>query len=290
MQLRLEALEPHLAKGLAGLYTVYGDEPLLAQEACDRIRAAARAAGFTERSVFTVERGFDWSSLLGASPGDVAVRRAPTDRVAHSVGQAGQGRRRRAEDAGRGGQSRRADARHAAAPRCGHAEVRLVHRAGQRRRRAEDRPGRSRATAELDRPAARRAGPARGARRRWPARAAVHRRARRGQPAGRAPGNPEARAALSARHAVLRAGAGRRAQRGALRRLQAQRGDAGRRRRPARAHDRRAEGRGRGAGARAVGRRRGIAHAAAHQARDRRPASRSPCCCARTASGGRASV
>ncbi|ATF85493.1 MULTISPECIES: DNA polymerase III subunit delta [Burkholderia] len=67
MQLRLEALEPHLAKGLAGLYTVYGDEPLLAQEACDRIRAAARAAGFTERSVFTVERSFDWSSLLGAS-------------------------------------------------------------------------------------------------------------------------------------------------------------------------------------------------------------------------------
>ncbi|KVS58566.1 MULTISPECIES: DNA polymerase III subunit delta [Burkholderia] len=67
MQLRLDALEPHLAKGVAGLYTVYGDEPLLAQEACDRIRAAARAAGFTERSVHTVERGFDWSVLLGAT-------------------------------------------------------------------------------------------------------------------------------------------------------------------------------------------------------------------------------
>ncbi|CAG4889747.1 DNA polymerase III subunit delta [Paraburkholderia gardini] len=67
MQLRLDALEPHLAKGLAGLYVVYGDEHLLAQEACDRIRATARAAGFTDRSVFTVERGFDWSSLLGAS-------------------------------------------------------------------------------------------------------------------------------------------------------------------------------------------------------------------------------
>jgi DNA polymerase III subunit delta len=67
MQLRLDALEPHLAKGLAGLYVVYGDEHLLAQEACDRIRAAARAAGFTDRNVFTVERGFDWSSLLGAS-------------------------------------------------------------------------------------------------------------------------------------------------------------------------------------------------------------------------------
>jgi DNA polymerase-3 subunit delta len=67
MQLRLDALETHLAKGLAGLYVVYGDEHLLAQEACDRIRAAARAAGFTDRNVFTVERGFDWSSLLGAS-------------------------------------------------------------------------------------------------------------------------------------------------------------------------------------------------------------------------------
>jgi DNA polymerase III subunit delta len=67
MQLRLDALEPHLAKGLAGLYVVYGDEHLLAQEACDRIRASARAAGFTDRNVFTVERGFDWSTLLGAS-------------------------------------------------------------------------------------------------------------------------------------------------------------------------------------------------------------------------------
>ncbi|AOK28735.1 MULTISPECIES: DNA polymerase III subunit delta [Burkholderia] len=67
MQLRLDALEPHLAKGLAGLYVAYGDEPLLVQEACDRIRAAARAAGFVERSVHTVERGFDWSVLIGAS-------------------------------------------------------------------------------------------------------------------------------------------------------------------------------------------------------------------------------
>ena len=67
MQLRLDALDAHLAKGLAGLYVVFGDEHLLAQEACDRIRAVARAAGFTERNVFTVERSFDWSSLLGAT-------------------------------------------------------------------------------------------------------------------------------------------------------------------------------------------------------------------------------
>jgi DNA polymerase III subunit delta len=67
MQLRLDALEAHLSKGLKGLYVVYGDEHLLVQEACDRIRAAARASGFTDRSVFTVERYFDWSSLIGAS-------------------------------------------------------------------------------------------------------------------------------------------------------------------------------------------------------------------------------
>ncbi|HTJ94645.1 MAG TPA: DNA polymerase III subunit delta [Pararobbsia sp.] len=67
MQLRADALGAHLAKGLGHLYTVYGDEPLLVQEAVDAIRTCARAAGFTERNVFTVERGFDWSSLLGAS-------------------------------------------------------------------------------------------------------------------------------------------------------------------------------------------------------------------------------
>ncbi|KIG05787.1 DNA polymerase III, delta subunit [Burkholderia sp. MR1] len=67
MQLKLDALEAHLAKGLKGLYVVYGDEHLLAQEACDRIRATARAAGFTDRTVFTVERGFDWSALIGTT-------------------------------------------------------------------------------------------------------------------------------------------------------------------------------------------------------------------------------
>ncbi|SAK87565.1 DNA polymerase III subunit delta [Caballeronia temeraria] len=67
MQLKLDALEAHLAKGLKGLYVVYGDEHLLAQEACDRIRASARAGGFTDRTVFTVERGFDWSALIGAT-------------------------------------------------------------------------------------------------------------------------------------------------------------------------------------------------------------------------------
>ena len=56
MQIRPDQLEAQLARGLKALYTIHGDEPLLAQEAGDAIRAAARAAGFTERKVFTVER------------------------------------------------------------------------------------------------------------------------------------------------------------------------------------------------------------------------------------------
>jgi len=68
MQLRPDQLAAHLARGLKPLYTVHGDEPLLAQEAADTIRAAARAAGYAERKVFTVSGAhFDWSALLGAA-------------------------------------------------------------------------------------------------------------------------------------------------------------------------------------------------------------------------------
>src|SRR5260370_670146 len=67
MQLKLDALDAHLAKGLKGLDVVYGDEHLLAQEACDKIRAGAPAQGVTDRSVVVVDRYFDWGSLLGAS-------------------------------------------------------------------------------------------------------------------------------------------------------------------------------------------------------------------------------
>ncbi len=68
MQLRPENLAAHLARGLKPLYTIHGDEPLLAQEAADAIRAAARAAGCSERKVFTVSgTHFDWSGVLGAA-------------------------------------------------------------------------------------------------------------------------------------------------------------------------------------------------------------------------------
>ena len=68
MQIRPEQLEAQLARGLKPLYTIHGDEPLLAQEAGDAIRAAARAAGYSERQVFTVSGAhFDWSGVLGAA-------------------------------------------------------------------------------------------------------------------------------------------------------------------------------------------------------------------------------
>jgi len=57
---------PPSPKGLRPLYVIHGDEPLLAQEAADAIRSAARAAGYSERSVHTVAGAhFDWSGLLG---------------------------------------------------------------------------------------------------------------------------------------------------------------------------------------------------------------------------------
>ncbi len=70
MQVRADQLKAHLAKpgGLKPLYTVWGDEPLLVQEAADAVRAAARAAGCSERQVHTVAGAhFNWSGLLGAS-------------------------------------------------------------------------------------------------------------------------------------------------------------------------------------------------------------------------------
>jgi DNA polymerase-3 subunit delta len=63
MQLRAAQLKQHLERGIEALYVVTGDEPLLALEAADTIRAKARAEGYTEREVLSVESGFNWSEL-----------------------------------------------------------------------------------------------------------------------------------------------------------------------------------------------------------------------------------
>ena len=68
MQLSLPQLSAHLQRGLRNLYVLHGDEPLLVQEAADALRAAARAQGFSERSVHTVQGAhFDWSAVLAAA-------------------------------------------------------------------------------------------------------------------------------------------------------------------------------------------------------------------------------
>src|SRR5947207_1960410 len=67
MQLRSAQLASHLARGLAPLYVIHGDEPLLAIEAGDEIRAAARAGGFDEREVLVAEPGFKWDAFAAAN-------------------------------------------------------------------------------------------------------------------------------------------------------------------------------------------------------------------------------
>ncbi|MBS4097289.1 MAG: DNA polymerase III subunit delta [Sulfuricella sp.] len=66
MRIKPEQLATHLKQEPAPLYLVFGDEPLLALEATDAIRAAARGRGYDEREVFTVESGFNWQTLLAS--------------------------------------------------------------------------------------------------------------------------------------------------------------------------------------------------------------------------------
>ena len=67
MQLRYDAIDAHLAKGLAAMYVISSDEHLLVQETADKIRKTARAQDFLEREVLTVERYFKWGELLAAN-------------------------------------------------------------------------------------------------------------------------------------------------------------------------------------------------------------------------------
>jgi DNA polymerase-3 subunit delta len=77
MRVSTEQLPQHLVRGVKPLYTVFGNEPLLALEASDRIRARARAEGYTEREVLTADSGFKWSqlALAGSSQSLFASRK-----------------------------------------------------------------------------------------------------------------------------------------------------------------------------------------------------------------------
>lgn len=67
MQLRTGELGDHLAGALAPAYLISGDDTLLVQEACDQVVEAARARGFTERSVLHADGSFKWHDLLQAA-------------------------------------------------------------------------------------------------------------------------------------------------------------------------------------------------------------------------------
>lgn len=67
MELRPDQIPGHLDKdALAPVYLLAGNEPLLAHEAADAVRGAARGAGYAEREVLHVEVGFDWDRLAFA--------------------------------------------------------------------------------------------------------------------------------------------------------------------------------------------------------------------------------
>lgn len=65
----LDRLTEHLQRAgtpLAPLYIVASDEPLLATEASDTLRGAARAAGYTERTCLLMDARSDWSAISAA--------------------------------------------------------------------------------------------------------------------------------------------------------------------------------------------------------------------------------
>jgi len=67
MRISSRQLEASLKKAVAPLYVIHGAEALLALEAADRIREAARKSGCTEREIFFAEPGVDWSKLTAGA-------------------------------------------------------------------------------------------------------------------------------------------------------------------------------------------------------------------------------
>jgi len=66
LNLRPADLAKRLEQPLAPLWVVHGNE-LLALEAADAIRAAARQQGFDERETLVVDSGFKWDALMAAA-------------------------------------------------------------------------------------------------------------------------------------------------------------------------------------------------------------------------------
>lgn len=72
MKIAARQLDAHLKKGVGALYAIHGAEALVALEAADRIREAARKSGCTEREIFFAEPGADWNRF-GASGANLSL-------------------------------------------------------------------------------------------------------------------------------------------------------------------------------------------------------------------------
>jgi len=72
LKISTRQLEGSLRKGVGSLYAIHGAEALLALEASDRIREAARKSGCTEREVFFAEPGADWNRF-GAGAANLSL-------------------------------------------------------------------------------------------------------------------------------------------------------------------------------------------------------------------------
>ena len=67
MKLSVEDLPRHLSKGLQPLYVIHGAAMLLAIEAADTVRAAARKNDYSEREVLIADSGFKWAELRNSA-------------------------------------------------------------------------------------------------------------------------------------------------------------------------------------------------------------------------------
>lgn len=67
MKVYPERLSGELNRNLAAVYLIHGEERLLREEAAQAIREQAATQGYTERNVFFVEKGFNWSHIDNAT-------------------------------------------------------------------------------------------------------------------------------------------------------------------------------------------------------------------------------
>lgn len=93
MPLKVEQLGATLARGLAPVHLIAGDDPVRVADACAQVRSAAREAGFAQRELHTVESGFDWAAFgagLGTASLFASRRLVELDIGEGRIGQAGE--------------------------------------------------------------------------------------------------------------------------------------------------------------------------------------------------------